>query len=385
MPVPVIDPFHAISISALAHRLESQGRRIIHLEFGQPSTPAPRAAIERAHHVLDTDPMGYWESDALKQRIAAHYAQHYGVSIAPHRIVLTCGASAALVLAISSCFVPGQSVALARPGYVAYRNTLRALHVEPREIACGPETRFGLSAGAVAALDPPPDGVIVASPANPTGTIMPPETMRELATMCEQREMVLISDEIYHGLSYAEPARSMLEFAPNALVVNSFSKYFSMAPWRLGWLVVPDYLVDAARARMGNLFLPPSALSQHAALAAFDCDAELQSHLQTYRRNRDLFLQALPRLGLNRIAPPDGAFYIYADIRHLTEDSLAFCQQLLLDTGVACAPGIDFDPVDGQHFIRFSFAASTALVEEAIGRMIPWFEARTAAARLPNA
>lgn len=380
MPVPAIDPFHAIAISALAHQLESQGRSVIHLEFGQPSTPAPRAAIERAHHVLDTDPMGYWESERLRQRIAAHYAQQYGVTVAPERIILTCGASAALVLAISSCFVPGQSVALARPGYVAYRNTLRALHVGAQEIPCGPETRFGLTARAIAALDPAPAGVIVASPANPTGTILDPDAMRDIAALCHQRGMVLISDEIYHGLSYTEPARTMLEFAPDALVVNSFSKYFSMAPWRLGWLVVPDRLVDAARARMGNLFLPPSALSQHAALAAFDCDEELQSHVATYRRNRDLFLEALPALGLNRIAPPDGAFYIYADIRHLTDDSLAFCRQLLLDTGVACAPGIDFDPVDGRHFIRFSFAASTALVQEALARMIPWFAARSAAA-----
>lgn len=379
MPIPEIDPFHAISISALAHQLEQDGRSVIHLEFGQPSTPAPRAALARAHHVLDTDPMGYWESEALKARIATHYATAYGVSVAPERIVLTCGASAALVLAFCTQFVPGQRVALARPGYVAYRNTLRTLHIQPVEIACGPAERFQLTADKLAALDPAPAGVIVASPANPTGTILSGAELEDIARVCQERGIRIISDEIYHGLSYTTPAHTMLEYAPEALIINSFSKYFSMAPWRLGWLVVPKKLVGAARARMGNLFLPPSALSQHAALAAFECEEELQGHVATYRTNRDLFLKALPAMGLAHIAPPDGAFYIYADIRHLSDDSLTFCRDLLCDTGVATAPGLDFDPVDGRFYIRFSFAASTDRVQDAISRMIPWFQARMAA------
>nr|WP_252349686.1 aminotransferase class I/II-fold pyridoxal phosphate-dependent enzyme [Acidomonas methanolica] len=363
-------------MSALAHRLAAEGRSVIHMEFGQPSTGAPREAIARAHHVLDTDPMGYWESQPLKERIARHYRAQYGVDVAPERIVLTCGASPALVLALSSCFAPGARVAVARPGYVAYRNTLRALHMEPVEIACGAAERFQLTAGAVAALEPAPEGLIVASPANPTGTILSGAALAAIVEVCRARGIRIVSDEIYHGLSFGEPARSVLEFDPEALVVNSFSKYFSMAPWRLGWLVAPEDRVAAARARMGNLFLTPPALSQHAGLVAFECREELEGHLAVYRRNRDLMLEALPGWGVRRIAPPDGAFYLWADIGHLTDDSLAFCEALLRETGVATAPGVDFDPVEGRRFMRFSFAVSTDRVEEAIRRMTPWFAAR---------
>lgn len=376
MTVPHIDPFHAMTISALAHKLAAEGRSIIHMEFGQPSTGAPQKAIERAQHVLATDPMGYWESQPLKERLVQHYQDTYGVSLTAEQIILTCGASPALVLALTVSFVPGARVALARPGYVAYRNVLRALHMEPIELACGEAERFQLTAEAIAALDPAPQGLILASPANPTGTILSAAEMQAIVRVCQDRKICIISDEIYHGLSYGEPAHSVLEYDATALVVNSFSKYFSMAPWRLGWLVVPPEKVDAARARMGNLFLTPSSLSQHAGLAAFECQDELEGHVQTYRRNRDLLLKALPQLGLNHIAPPDGAFYIYADISHLTNDSLAFCKQLLLETGVTTAPGVDFDPVEGTHFMRFSFAVSTDRIEDAIARMIPWFQAQ---------
>ncbi|OUI96622.1 aminotransferase [Acetobacter indonesiensis] len=376
MTVPHIDPFHAMTISALAHKLAADGQSIIHMEFGQPSTGAPQKAIERAQHVLATDPMGYWESQPLKERLVQHYQDTYGVSLTAQQIILTCGASPALVLALTVSFVPGARVALARPGYVAYRNVLRALHMEPIELACGEAERFQLTAEAIAALDPAPQGLILASPANPTGTILSAAEMQAIVRVCQDRKISIISDEIYHGLSYGEPAHSVLEYDATALVVNSFSKYFSMAPWRLGWLVVPPEKVDAARARMGNLFLTPSSLSQHAGLAAFECQDELEGHVQTYRRNRDLMLKALPQLGLNHIAPPDGAFYIYADISHLTNDSLAFCKQLLLETGVTTAPGVDFDPVEGIHFMRFSFAVSTDRIEDAIARMIPWFQAQ---------
>ncbi|MBY8825769.1 aminotransferase class I/II-fold pyridoxal phosphate-dependent enzyme [Sphingomonas colocasiae] len=368
-----IDPFHAMTISTLAHRMIAEGRSVIHMEFGQPSTGAPAKAIAVAHHVLDTDGMGYWENPALKERIARHYLETYGVTIDPAQLILTCGASPAFVLALSCAFAPGARVALARPGYVAYRNTLKAMHMVPLEIACGAEERFQLSAAAIAAIEPAPDGVIVASPANPTGTIIAEDEMRAIVEVCRARGIRIISDEIYHGLSYVGQARSMLQDEPEALIVNSFSKYFSMAGWRLGWLVVPPALIAAARARMSNLFLTPPSLSQHAGLAAFDCRDELEGHIETYRRNRDLMLAALPTLGLTSIAPPDGAFYIYADIGHLTDDSLAFCTKLLEDTGVATAPGVDFDPVEGHRFMRFSFAVSTDRVEDAIARMIPWF------------
>ena len=197
-----------------------------------------------------------------------------------------------------------------------------------------------------------------------------------IAAVCRDRGIRIVSDEIYHRLSYVEPAASLLEFDPEAFIVNSFSKYFSMPGWRLGWLVVPPDLIDAARARMGNLFLTPPSLAQHAGLAAFDCRADLEGHVQTYARNRDLLLAALPALGLRRIAPPDGAFYIYADIGHLSDDSMAFCMDLLRDTGVATAPGVDFDPGEGHHFMRFSFAVSTDRVEDALGRITPWFGGR---------
>lgn len=371
-----IEPFRAIALSQLAHRLKAEGAQIIHMEFGQPSTGAPAAAIAVAHRVLDKDPMGYWQSEPLRARIARHYAEAYGVEVDARRIILTCGASPALVLALSSAFAPGDRVAIARPGYVAYRNTLKALHLVPVEIGCGPAERFQMTAKILAELDPAPAGVIIASPANPTGTLIPPAELAAIAQVCRDRGIRIVSDEIYHGLSYVEPAATLLRFAPDALIVNSFSKYYSMVAWRLGWLAAPDDLVEAAHARMSNLFLTPPSLSQHAALAAMDCVGELEGHVEVYRANRALLLNALPAMGLTSIAPPDGAFYIWADIGHLTQDSLAFCERLLRDTGVATAPGVDFDPVDGRHFIRFSFAVSTAEVREAIGRLTPWFQAR---------
>lgn len=371
-----LDPFHAITISAIAQRLMAEGRSIIRMEYGQPSTGAPAAALARARAVLDEEDKGYWESTELLERLARHVEETTGVAVSPDQIVLTCGASPALVIALSLRFGPGARVAIARPGYVAYRNTLRALFIEPVELPCGPEVGYQITAAALAALDPAPDGVIIASPANPTGTVIAPAEMAAIAEVCRARGIRIISDEIYQGITYGAPASSMRPFDPEAIVVNSFSKYFSMPGWRLGWLVVPPDQIDQARARMGNLFLTPPSLSQHAGLAALDCAEELDGHVRTYARNRDLLLAALPALGLARIAPPDGAFYVYADVGHLTQDSMAFCIRLLEETGVATAPGIDFDPVDGHRFVRFSFAVSTPLVEEAIARMIPWFQAQ---------
>jgi aspartate/methionine/tyrosine aminotransferase len=376
--IAAVDPFHAIAISRLSHELAAEGRSVIHMEFGQPSTGAPQAAIAAAHRVLDTDPMGYWESTPLKARIARHYGAVYGVTVDPEQVILTCGASPAMVLALSCLFAPGARVAVARPGYVAYRNTLKAMYLEAVELACGPAERYQITADALAAMEPAPDGLILASPANPTGTVIAPAELARIAKVCAARGIRVISDEIYHGLSYGAETQCLLQHLPDALVVNSFSKYFSMAGWRLGWLVIPPSLIDAARARMGNLFLTPPALAQHAGLIAFDCSDELDGHVRTYARNRDLLLAALPAMGLERIAPPDGAFYIYADVGHLTQDSLAFCERLLRDTGVATAPGIDFDPAEGHHFIRFSFAVSTPLIEDAIARMVPWFQKQTA-------
>jgi aspartate/methionine/tyrosine aminotransferase len=243
----------------------------------------------------------------------------------------------------------------------------------PLEIPCGEATRFQITAAALAALEPAPQGLLIASPANPTGTIIGADELRRIALVCRERGIKIISDEIYHGISFVEPTRSMLEFEPTALVVNSFSKYFSMVGWRLGWLLVPQSHLQRARAYMGNLFLTAPSLSQHAALAALDSDEELKEHVAVYRHNRDLLLAALPRLGLHSIAPPDGAFYLYTDVGHLTDDSFAFCEDVLRATGVAIAPGIDFDPLEGKRFVRFSFAVSTRAVEDAIERLVPYF------------
>lgn len=371
-----IEPFKAIAISELAHRLKAEGKPVIHMEFGQPSTGAPQAAIDTAHRVLDTDAMGYWESAALLDRIAAHYREKHAVEIARQRVILTAGASPALLLSMLAAFEPGARIAMARPGYVAYRNTAKALHLVPVELDCGPEDRFQLSARMIAQLEPAPEGVLIASPANPTGTILPPGELAAIAAVCRKRGIRIISDEIYHGISYGAPTPSVLEFDETAFIVNSFSKYYSMVGWRLGWVVAPADKVELARAYRGNLFLTAPSLSQHAALSAMDCTAELDAHVETYRTNRSLLLDALPRLGLNSIAPPDGAFYIWADIGHLTNDSMAFCERLLRETFVATAPGVDFDPVNGHRFIRLSFAVSTAQIRDALYRLEPWFAAQ---------
>ena len=374
--IATVDPFHAIAVSRLAHDMEAAGQSVIHMEFGQPSTGAPARAIALAHTVLDNEAMGYWESVPLKSRIARHYADSYGVTVDPEQVILTCGASPAFVMALSCLFRPGARVALARPGYVAYRNTLKAMYLEPVEMDCGADARFQVTAAALDALDPVPDGLIIASPANPTGTIIAADELAAIAEVCQRKGIRVVSDEIYHGLSYGQRAASMLEYWPQAVIVNSFSKYFSMAGWRLGWLVVPPALIEPARARMGSMFLTPPVLAQKAGLVAFECRDELEGHLETYARNRAILLDALPELGLGHIAPPDGAFYIYADASEFTQDSLAFCTELLRDTGVCIAPGIDFDPVNGHRFVRFSFAVSTPLIEEAVRRMRPWFADR---------
>jgi aspartate/methionine/tyrosine aminotransferase len=378
MTTEAVEPFRAIEISRLAEQVARAGKTIIHMEFGQPSTGAPAAAIARAHAVLDSSPGGYWESPALRRRIAAHYKDWYSVDVAQERVILTCGASPALLLGLAAAFNPGDVIAMARPGYVAYRNTARALHLRPLEIPCGANVRFQLTAEALAELNPAPAGVIIASPANPTGSIMPPEDLAAIAKVCAERGIRILSDEIYHGLAFGEPAHSMLEFAPDAIAVSSFSKYFSMVGWRLGWLLAPADLVERARALVGNLFLTAPSLSQEAALVAMDCAEELQGHVEVYRRNRDLVLAALPDLGLTAIAPPDGAFYVWADVSHLTDDSMAFCKRLLTETGVAIAPGVDFDPVEGGRFIRISYAASTPEIEEGLARLTPWFQAQSA-------
>ena len=371
-----VEPFRAMAIGQLARELEAEGRSVIHMEFGQPSTSAPVAALAAVREGLDRDPPGYWESVPLRQRIARLYRERHRIDIDAARILLTCGASPALLLALLTRFEAGDRIAYATPGYVAYRNTTIAAHMRPVALACGPDVGYQLTPEAIATLEPAPAGLIIASPANPTGTIIDAGALRAIADTCRQRGITIISDEIYHGLHYGEAAHSILEFADDAFVVNSFSKYWSMVDWRLGWLLVPETHIDAARALIGNLFLTPPSPSQQAALVAMDCDDTLEGHRAMYARNRALLLDALPTMGLARIAPPDGAFYVWADVGHLTDDSMAFCTRLLQETGVALAPGVDFDAVDGHRFIRFSFAPDSARIEEAVRRLRPWFAAQ---------
>jgi len=371
-----VEPFHAVAINRLAHERARRGLEVIHMEVGQPSAGAPRAALEAARRAMETDRLGYWESGALKERIARHYLEWYGARVDPEQVILTPGASGGLVLAFTVLLRAGDRVALGRPGYPAYRNVLRALDMHPVEIPCGPETRYQPTAAMIEALDPAPAALIIASPANPTGTMLEREPLGALAEVCRRRSIVLISDEIYHGISYGQRAVSALEVDGAAFVVNSFSKYWCMTGWRLGWLVVPRQDVASMNAYASNLFLTPPAISQHAALAAMDATEELSAHLLTYRRNRDIVMQGLRDLGISRMAPADGAFYVYADVSHLTGDSLEFCRQLLADTGVAFNTGLDFDPVEGGSSLRISFAVSSGEAEEAMRRFGDWLARR---------
>jgi len=372
-----VEPFHAVAINRLAHELTRRGVDVIHMEVGQPSAGAPEAALEAAERALRSERLGYWESGALKERIAQHYQDWYGIDVTPGRVVLTPGASGALLLAFTVLLDAGDRVAMGRPGYPAYRNVLRALGMEPVELPCGPESRFQPTAAMIEKLDPAPAALIVASPANPTGTMLDRDELVELVEVCQRRSISLISDEIYHGISYGARAVSALEIDASTIVINSFSKYWCMTGWRLGWLVAPEHLVERMNSYSGNIFLTPSALSQHAALAALDAGEELSRHLVAYAANRDLVMNELRRLGINDLAPADGAFYVYAGVGHLTSDSLGFCKQLLADTGVAFSTGLDFDPVDGHKTIRISFAVSQAETAEAMKRFAAWLVARS--------
>ena len=371
-----VEPFHAVAINRLAHELARHGHDVIHMEVGQPSAGAPEAALQAAERAMRSDKLGYWESGALKERIARHYLDWYGVEVEPKRVILTPGASGALLLAFAVLLDAGDLVAMGRPGYPAYRNVLNALGMQPVELPCGAESRFQPTAAMVEALDPAPAALIVASPANPTGTMLDRGELAALIDVCRRRSVTLISDEIYHGITYGPTAVSALEIDPSAIIINSFSKYWCMTGWRLGWMIAPGGLVERMNSYSGNIFLTPSALSQHAALAAMDADEELSRHLETYAANRRLVMDEFRRLGITDMAPADGAFYVYADVGHLTDDSLGFCKQLLADTGVAFNTGLDFDPVGGHRTIRISFAVSRAETAEAMKRFSAWLEAR---------
>ncbi|GAA3880889.1 pyridoxal phosphate-dependent aminotransferase [Saccharothrix violaceirubra] len=371
-----VPPFHVMDVlSAAAHRQRTHGD-VVSLAAGQPSSPAPTPVLAAAERALRTQTLGYTEQLGilpLRTALAGHYARQYRLEITPDDVVVTTGSSGAFLLAFLSAFDAGDRVALARPGYPAYRNILRALGCEVVELPCGPENRFQPT---VEMLDEvgPLAGLVVASPANPTGTVLAPHELAALADWCTARGTRLVSDEIYHGIAYAVPLTSAWETSRDAIVVNSFSKAFAMTGWRLGWMLLPPDLRDAADRLTGNFTLCPPALAQHAAVAAFEPEsyAETAALVDGYRRNRDVLLSGLADLGITRIAPADGAFYAYADVSHLTSDSMAFCRRLLDETGVAIVPGIDFDPERGHDFVRFSFASSAQDIDEALRRLKMW-------------
>ncbi len=370
-----IAPFIVMDVLRAANERAAAGAEVLHLELGQPATPAPAAVKAAAKAALDDARLGYTDAlglPSLRAGIADHYRAVYGVEVDPAHVVVTTGSSGAFLLSFLAAFDPGDRVALAAPGYPAYRNILTALGVEPVLISCDAEHRFQPSPDLLDRVEGRLDGLIVASPSNPTGTMVRRAELQALAAYCAERGLRLVSDEIYHGITYAEPAVTVLELTQDAIVINSFSKYYSMTGWRLGWMVVPGALLRPIECLAQNLFISPPTLSQIAAQAAFGCGAELDGHVARYARNRALLLEELPKAGFDRLAPADGAFYLYADVGRLTNDSDDFCRRMLAETGVAITPGADFDPERGNRFVRFSFAGAEAEVAEAARLLQGW-------------
>ena len=369
-----VDPFIVMDVMAAAAEKEAAGDKVIHLEVGQPSTPAPKGALAAAHAALDSDRIGYVAAlgmPALRERISRHYRDVYKVDVPAERVIVTTGSSGGFPLAFLASFDAGDRVALAAPGYPAYRNILAALNLEAVDLPTSAADNFQPT---VAALEKAGriDGLIVASPSNPTGTMVGHAEMKELARWCDRNGVRLISDEIYHGIVYEGDTVSAAEVTDRAIVINSFSKYFSMTGWRVGWMVVPQDLVRPIERLAQNFFISVPTLSQHVALAAFDCRDELDGHVRRYKTNRDLLLDGLPGAGLKTFAPAEGAFYLYADVNHLTNDSREFCSRMLKEAGVATTPGVDFDRARGAGTLRISFAGSTAEMEEAVRRLKAW-------------
>ncbi len=349
---------------------------IIRMEVGQPGTGAPAAAVAAVQAALRAGaPLGYTEAfglRSLRERIARHYADCYGVSLPSKRIAVTVGASGGFPLAFLAAFDRGDRVALTAPFYPPYVNILTALGLRPVILQAGPETRFQPDIDMLRRLDPPPDGLIVASPCNPAGTMLHPRELADIAAWCHDAGVRLISDEIYHGLNYDSPLATAAAHSPSAVVVNSFSKYFSMTGWRVGWLVLPEELLRPVECLAQNMFISAPHVSQVAAQAAFDGTEELQANVARYRRSRDLLLQALPGAGFCRLSPAEGAFYLYADVSDRTDDSQAFCRRMLAEIGVAASPGVDFDRVRGNRFVRFTYCGPERDMKEAAERLASW-------------
>ncbi len=372
-----VDPFIVMDVMEAARQAEDAGRRIIHMEVGQPGTPAPQAARQALARSMETDSLGYTVAlglPALRARIAQLYQEWYGVDLDPARVVVTPGSSGGFILAFTALFDAGERVALGAPGYPSYRQILKALDLVPVEVQTSAENRLQPTPEDLAGVDY--EGLMVASPANPTGTMLDKPALSALVGAAQARGAAFLSDEIYHGIEYDRRAVSALEISDDVVVINSFSKYFSMTGWRVGWLVVPEDLVRQVERLAQNLFICSPHAAQVAALAAMDAREELQANMSVYARNRKLMMEGLPKAGFDRIAPPDGAFYVYADVSHLTKDSRAFAAEILDHAGVAVTPGLDFDPMRGGGTLRFSYARSTTDIEEGLTRLKSFMEAR---------
>jgi aspartate/methionine/tyrosine aminotransferase len=374
-----VPPFMVMDVMAAAARIEAAGGRVIHMEVGQPAAPAPAIAIAAARAALASGRLRYTETlglPSLRARIARHYRETYGVEIDPARVVVTTGSSAAFILAFLALFEPGDRVAVALPGYPPYRHILRALGCEPVAIETTRATRWAITPDMLLARhrETPLKGVLVASPANPTGTMMTREALRDLIAAAEDAGIRFISDEIYHGLDYAFAAETAARLSPNAVIINSFSKYFCMTGWRIGWMVAPEPLVRPLDRLQGNLAISVPTLSQIAAEAAFDGRAEMEAVKHGYEENRRILLEGLPKAGFDEILPVDGAFYLYADVSRFSNDSFDFAQRMLAETHVAATPGVDFDPLQGRHFIRFCYAGPPAEMHEAVERIAAWLK-----------
>ena len=372
-----VDPFIVMDVMEAARKAEAAGRRIIHMEVGQPGTGAPRAALEALGRDMAAGPLGYTVGlglPELRGRIAAQYGDWYNVDLDPARVVVTSGASGAFLLAFSALFDAGDRVGLGLPCYPSYRQILRAMSVEPVGLRTDLERGFQPGPGDIRGLD----GLIVASPANPTGSMLSKLDIAKLAEAAEAANVALISDEIYHGLAYEGRAVSALEVTDEVYVVNSFSKYFSMTGWRVGWMVVPEAHIRTVERLAQNMFICAPHAAQRLALHAMDCGEELEANVAVYARNRQIVLDGLARAGLATMAPPEGAFYVYADVSAFTDDSLAFASGILAEAGVAVTPGLDFDPEQGHHWLRFSYARSTADIEEGMARLERFFAERSA-------
>jgi aspartate/methionine/tyrosine aminotransferase len=370
----LVSPFIAMDVLRAANAREAAGERVIHLEVGQPGTPAPKLVLDAAWRALACDRIGYTDAAGiapLREAIAGHYRAQYGVAVDPSEIAVTTGSSAAFQLAFLAAFEPGDRVALAAPGYPAYRNILSALGLETVLIEAGENAHYQPNPELLADI-PDLAGLIVASPANPTGTMIAPAELARLSDYCREHGIRLVSDEIYHGIVYDGAAQTAWAFGREAVVINSFSKYYSMTGWRLGWMLVPPDLARSVECLAQNFYISPPSLSQLAGIAAFQCRAELDAHVARYRANRDLLIATMKQVGLGRFAPAEGAFYLYVDVSSLTRDSEAFCRKMLAEVGVAATPGRDFDPIYGGDWLRLSFAGSAEDIAEAARRLADW-------------